>query len=74
LQKTLLLIFFFSLFIPSADDHPFKPEQNATKALRHKAKLCLIFIFASWCLGGENVLPQSASISNQAAIMATTLA
>jgi hypothetical protein len=37
-----------------------KPEQIATKAPRHKVKrvtFWLIFFFASWCLGGENVLP-----------------
>jgi hypothetical protein len=38
-------------------------EQIATKAPRHKAKrvtLWLIFIFASLCLGGVNILPQNA--------------
>jgi hypothetical protein len=28
----------------------------ATKAPRHEGKLQLRFIFASWCLGGANVL------------------
>jgi hypothetical protein len=37
-----------------------KPEQIATKAPRHKGNLRLQFIFASWCLGGVNVLPRKA--------------
>ena len=43
--------------------NPDKPEKIATKAPRHKAKrvtFWLIFIFASLCLGGVNVLPQNA--------------
>jgi len=42
--------------------NPDKPEQIATKAPRHKAKrvtFWLIFIFASLCLGGVNVLPRT---------------
>ena len=36
--------------------NPDKPEQIATKAPRRKGNLQLLFIFASWCLGGVNVL------------------
>jgi hypothetical protein len=46
--------------------NPDEPEQIATKAPRHKAKrvtFWLIFIFASLCLGGVNVLPQNAKNS-----------
>jgi hypothetical protein len=42
--------------IYSFSPNPDKPEQIATKAQRHKEKLQLLFIFASWCLGGVNVL------------------
>jgi hypothetical protein len=35
-------------------------EQIATKAPRHKENLQLLYIFASWCLGGANILPLKA--------------
>jgi hypothetical protein len=37
--------------------NPDKPEKIATKAERHKGKSLFKFIFVSWCLGGEDVLP-----------------
>jgi hypothetical protein len=40
--------------------NPDKPEKVATKAPRHKGNLQLLFIFASLCLGGVNVLSQNA--------------
>jgi hypothetical protein len=42
--------------------NPDKPKQMATKAPSHKAKrvtFWFIFIFASLCLGGVNILPQN---------------
>jgi hypothetical protein len=40
--------------------NPDKLEQIATKAPNHKGNLRLLLIFASWCLGGVNILPLKA--------------
>jgi hypothetical protein len=44
----------------TSSPNPDKPEQIATKAPNHKENLWLLFIFASWCLGGVNILPPKA--------------
>jgi hypothetical protein len=51
-----------NIFIPKCPIliNPDKLEQIATKAPNHKGNLRLLFIFASWCLGGVNIMPLKA--------------